>query len=56
MLTGGYTHYFAKDQIVFQDVIYRPKDQGIIPVKVGAKIFIPHRIYFSGEVGAGFET
>jgi hypothetical protein len=56
MLTGGYTHYFAKDQIVFQDVIYKPKDQSIIPVKVGAKIFIPHRIYFSGEVGAGFET
>ena len=56
MLTSGYTHFFAKDQIVFQGVTYKLKDSGVIPVKVGAKIFIPHRIYFSGEVGAGFET
>jgi hypothetical protein len=48
MLTSGYYNLFAKN--------YSGKDIGIVPVKLGAKIFFSPKWYFSGEAGAGFET
>jgi hypothetical protein len=48
MLTSGYYNLFAKN--------YSDKDIGVIPVKLGAKVFFAHNWYFSGEAGAGFET
>lgn len=51
MLTSGYYNVFAKS---FNGVT--PSAQGIVPVKLGMKYFATSNIYFSGEVGAGFET
>jgi len=48
MLTSGYYNLFAKN--------YAGKDIGIVPVKLGAKIFFAPKWYFSAEGGAGFET
>jgi len=48
MLTSGYYNLFAKN--------YNGKDIGVVPVKLGAKIFFAPKWYFSGEAGAGFET
>lgn len=53
MLTSGYYNFFGKD-IPGTDSKY--PSFGMVPVKVGAKAFISDGFYFSGEVGAGFET
>jgi len=55
MLTSGYYNMFAKDQTI-GNVTYKFNDAGMIPVKAGLKAFATQNIYFSGEVGAGFET
>ena len=55
MLTSGYYNAFAKSTTV-GGVTYTPKDVGIIPVKAGLKAFANKNLYFSAEVGAGFET
>ncbi|EHQ30706.1 hypothetical protein [Mucilaginibacter paludis] len=51
MLTSGYYNAFFKDVAGVSR-----KDLGIVPVKAGLKVFANDNIYFSGEVGAGFET
>jgi len=48
MLTSGYYNLFSKN--------YSGKDIGVVPVKIGAKIFFAPKWYFSAEGGAGFET
>jgi len=48
MLTSGYYNLYAKN--------YNGKDIGVIPVKLGAKIFFAPKWYFSSEAGAGLET
>ena len=48
MITSGYYNLFAKN--------YNGKDIGVVPVKIGAKIFFAPKWYFSAEGGAGFET
>ena len=50
-LTSGYYNLFKRSGIEDD-----AKDLGIVPVKVGAKIFFAQSIYFGAEVGAGFET
>lgn len=55
MLTSGYYNMFAKDQTV-GTVTVKPSDAGLVPVKAGIKAFATSNFYFSGEVGAGFET
>lgn len=51
-LTSGYYNFFADDAAKATG----GKDVGIVPVKVGAKIFFNSPIYFGAEAGAGFET
>jgi len=55
MLTSGYYNVFAKSYTVANTTI-KPNDLGIVPVKAGMKVFASQNIYFSGELGAGFET
>ncbi len=55
MLTSGYYNVFAKDVTVGTTTV-QPDAQGIVPVKAGIKVFAGEHIYFSGELGAGFET
>lgn len=47
ILTAGYSHFFKKDAI---------ESVGIIPVKVGLKVFPVKNVYVAGELGAGFGT
>ncbi len=49
ILSAGYNSYSKKDS-------YGGGSVGLIPVKVGAKIFFAESAYFSGELGAGFQT
>jgi hypothetical protein len=55
MLTSGYYNMFAKEQTI-GTVKVSPDNVGIVPVKAGIKAFATTNFYFSGEVGAGFET
>ncbi|MBK0378772.1 outer membrane beta-barrel protein [Mucilaginibacter segetis] len=59
MLTSGYYNFFSKNASTsFGGVTYTadPKDQGMVPVKAGVKIFYAPSWYISAEAGAGFET
>lgn len=53
-LTSGYYNYFGKAIPGVPDTKY--PSFGLVPLKVGAKAFVADGFYFSGEVGAGFET
>lgn len=55
MLTSGYYNVFAKSYTAGATTV-KPDAQGIVPVKAGIKVFAGEHIYFSGELGAGFET
>lgn len=55
MLTSGYYNVFAKSYTI-GNTTYKPDAQGIVPLKAGIKVFATSNIYFSGELGAGFET
>ena len=62
-LTSGYYNMFGKTynrRVVTpngtSEVTIDGKDLGIIPVKLGIKSFLAHRLYFGAEAGAGFET
>jgi hypothetical protein len=62
-LTSGYYNMFGKSYTLPVQTANGPstvtidgKDLGIIPVKVGIKSFLAHRLYFGAEAGAGFET
>jgi hypothetical protein len=62
-LTSGYYNMFGKSynqRFVtpngVSEVTVDGKDLGIIPVKLGIKSFLAHRLYFGAEAGAGFET
>ena len=55
MLTSGYYNVFAKSYTI-GTTTYKPDALGIVPVKAGIKVFATDKIYFSGELGAGFET
>jgi len=55
MLTSGYYNVFGKEYTV-GTTTYKPDAQGIVPLKAGIKVFAGDNIYFSGELGAGFET
>ena len=54
MLTSGYYNYFGKAIGDGTDTKY--PSFGLVPLKAGAKVFVDGGFYFSGEVGAGFET
>lgn len=49
ILSAGYTNFSLKDNVLGSDL-------SLVPVKAGAKIFFAENAYFSGEVGAGFQT
>jgi hypothetical protein len=51
ILSIGYTNFSVKD-----DAPAIIDSYGIVPLKVGLKIFPVERFYFSGEIGAGFGT
>jgi hypothetical protein len=64
-LTSGYYNMFGKSYqplyltpggFVTGDGKVKYHDLGIIPVKLGIKSFLAHRLYFGAEAGAGFET
>jgi hypothetical protein len=62
-LTSGYYNLFGKSYTAHivtanrvSDITVNGKDLGIIPVKLGIKSFLAHRLYFGAEAGAGFET
>lgn len=55
ILTSGYYNVFAKSYTVGTTTI-KPDAAGIVPVKAGIKVFAGSNIYFTGELGAGFET
>ncbi|MEO3406478.1 hypothetical protein AAFN85_21370 [Mucilaginibacter sp. CAU 1740] len=62
-LTSGYYNLFGKSYTEHiatpagtSDITVDGKDLGIIPVKLGIKSFLAHRLYFGAEAGAGFET
>ena len=62
-LTSGYYNLFGKsynERFVtpngVTNVTVNAKDLGIVPVKLGIKSFLAHRLYFGAEAGAGFET
>jgi len=55
-LTSGYYNFFAKNITDVTGATFTPKDQGLIPVKLGVKAFFAPNIYFGAEAGAGFET
>jgi len=52
-LTSGY-YNFLGNTIPGEDIKFQ--SLGIIPVKIGAKVFFIHHLYFGAEVGEGFET
>ena len=52
-LTSGYYNMFGKD-MPGTNVSYQ--SLGIVPVKVGIKVFFAPTWYFGAEAGAGFET
>lgn len=51
-LTSGYYNFFADDAAKSVG----GKSVGLVPVKLGAKIFFNSPFYFGAEAGAGFET
>jgi hypothetical protein len=51
-LTSGYYNFFATDAAKAAG----GESFGVVPVKLGGKIFFNSPIYFGGELGAGFET
>lgn len=55
-LTSGYYHFFEKT--VHKELYggFSTQRKGIIPVKLGLKVFVLKNIYLSGELGAGFEV
>jgi hypothetical protein len=53
-LTSGYYNMFGKDIPGESGVTYQ--SLGIVPLKVGVKVFFASNIYFGAEAGAGFET
>jgi len=58
-LTSGYYNFFARGSSATIDGITytaKPKDLGLVPVKVGIKAFFAGNLYFGAEAGAGFET
>lgn len=62
-LTSGYYNMFGKSYPLILESPNGPSNitgkwhnLGIIPVKVGLKSFLAHRLYFGAEAGAGFET
>ncbi|MDB5112703.1 MAG: hypothetical protein JWR67_3817 [Mucilaginibacter sp.] len=54
-LTSGYYNMFGKE-VPGTAGNAKYQSLGIIPVKVGAKVFFAPSIYFGAEAGAGFET
>jgi hypothetical protein len=52
-LTSGYYNFFGKD-VPGGGATYA--SAGVVPVKLGFKVFFAPDIYFGGEAGAGFET
>jgi hypothetical protein len=52
-LTSGYTNLFIKDDARLPG---DPSNHGIVPAKLGVKLFFLPNIYFGAEGGAGFET
>jgi hypothetical protein len=63
MLTSGYYNFFGKNYTVpvvvgttVTTTTQKAPNSGLVPVKVGAKVFFNSPIYVSGEAGAGFET
>jgi hypothetical protein len=57
-LTSGYYNLFGKDfaDVPGNDNDLSYEDLGIVPLKAGIKAYTGGGFYFSGEVGAGFET
>lgn len=55
-LTGGIYRFFSTepDKEIPQDVMSRSRSE-VIPVKLGAKVFLGNNFYLSGEAGAMFE-
>lgn len=54
--TSGYYNFFSKKIEVPGQGIIKPRDIGIIPLKVGIKSFLTNRFYVAAEAGAGYET
>jgi hypothetical protein len=61
-LTSGYYNFFAGSYSTVNTKIGNTTyatsahDQGIIPVKLGIKVFLAKSVYFGAEGGVGFET
>ena len=58
-LTSGYYNLFGKDITVATPnglVSGQAANLGIVPVKLGIKVFFAPKLYFGAEAGAGFET
>jgi hypothetical protein len=58
-LTSGYYNMFGKNVTVATPdgtVSGKAADLGIVPVKLGIKLFFAPQFYFGAEAGAGFET
>lgn len=59
-LTSGIYHFFSKTvtyPTYGDSPIYTGKSKSdVIPVKVGAKIFVGEKLYIAGEAGSGFEV
>lgn len=51
-LTSGYYNFFATDAAK----AIGGESFGVVPVKIGAKVFFNSPFYFGAEAGAGFET
>ncbi|MDT3404956.1 hypothetical protein [Mucilaginibacter terrae] len=52
-LTSGFYNFFGKE---IGNTNFKTESLGVIPVKAGIKAYTTGGFYFSGEVGAGFET
>lgn len=55
MLTSGYYNAFGTT-VPYTDGTYKYASLGIVPIKVGAKVYMGKFLYVSGEVGAALEV
>ncbi len=55
MLTSGFYNAFGKN-IPYTNNADKYQSLGLVPVKLGAKLYLGTKIYVSGEAGAAFET
>lgn len=53
-LTSGFYSFLGKD--IPGEGSTKYNSLGIVPVKVGVKLFFAPKVYFGAEAGAGFET